>query len=401
MSHVPITDNIYWIGLNDRQTSLFESIWPLPYGVAYNSYLIKADKNVIVDTVKDISPERYLDQIRAVIGENATVDYLIVNHMEPDHSGCVRLLRDYFPNMKVLGTRQAVRFLNNFFGITENVERVNDNDTLDIGGHTLHFLTAPMVHWPETMMTWEATTGVLFSGDAFGGFGTLSGGIFDDQVDLTYYENEILRYFANIVGKYADNVQNAIKKLKESNLDVRVVASTHGPVWRDSPETILDLYDRWSRQETEPGVLLTYASMYGNTERMMEAVAGGLYEAGLDTVLIHDASTTHVSYLIRDAWRYSGLILGAPTYDRGLFPPMQYFVDYLEHKNLSGRICGVFGSSGWSGGGVKSMLSTAQNQEWEVAPPSPEARCAPSEEDLQQCYQMAGQIAKRVKESAS
>lgn len=393
---VPITEDIYWVGVNDRQTTLFEGLWPLPRGVSYNSYIIVDEKTALVDTVKEQSTEIYLDKIRRVLDAGKQVDYLIVNHMEPDHSGSIRILHDLFPELTIIGNRQTKRFLGDFYGLADAVQVVKDGDTLDLGRHKLKFYMTPMVHWPETMMTYDTGEKVLFSGDAFGGFGALTGGIFDDELDLPYFEDEILRYFSNIVGKYSDKVQRAIAKL--GDLPLNVIAATHGAVWRHEPETIVKLYDRWSRHEAEEGVVLVYASMYGNTERMMDAVATGLSEEDLARVRIYNVSTTHISYLIRDAWRYQGLILGSPTYDRGLFPLMDHFIGFLEHKDLRKRTLGLFGTFGWSGGGVKSLKAFAEDGDWDIVEPIVEARCCPSEEDLRACRDLGQNLVRRIKD---
>ena len=274
---IPLVENVYWVGVNDRRTALFEAIWPIPRGVSYNSYLIRDEKVVLIDAVKDLSVGKYLQKLRHLTGPDRRIDYLVINHLEPDHSGAVPILKQIFPQMQVVGNKKTAEFLESLYGIRD-IHVVQDGDELKLGKRTLQFHLTPMVHWPETMMTYEASAGILFSGDAFGGFGTLDGGIFDDEVDIHYFEDEILRYFSNIVGKYAPMVQKAIKKL--GALEIKIVASTHGPIWRSDPGRIIGLYDRWSRYEAEPGVVLAFASMYGNTEKMVEAVARGLAEGG-------------------------------------------------------------------------------------------------------------------------
>ncbi len=393
---IPLTQSITWVGANDRETELFEGIWPLPRGVSYNSYLIAGEKVALVDTVKHTSFERHLEKIRQTIGDR-TVDYLIINHMEPDHSGSVNLLLNVFPELKIVGNKKTADFLSRFYGVRSNVVTVEDRGELDLGTHKLIFNLTPMVHWPETMMTYDSTDKVLFSGDAFGGFGALDGGIFDDEVDLGYFEDEILRYFSNIVAKYAVMVEKAITKI--SDLEIGIVASTHGPVWRKDPGAIISRYARWSRHEAEEGVTIVYGSMYGNTERMMEAVAQGLAEEEVSRIRIHNVSKTHVSYLIRDAWRFRALLLGSPTYDTRLYPPMDYFVKLIEHKMLKNRILGLFGTYGWSGGGVGTLTEFAKNSSCELVEPVVEAQCAPTAEDLKACRLLGQNIVKRLKAS--
>ncbi len=396
-SSVRITDSVTWIGANDRETDLFEGLWPLPRGVCYNAYLVRAGKTALIDTVKRTAFDRYLDNIRGSVGPAGRVDYLVINHMEPDHSGSVRMLLDIFPDVKIVGNQKTALFLEKFYDIKDNVIVVSDGDELDLGGRKLKFHMTPMVHWPETMMTYDTADKILFSGDAFGGFGALEGGIFDDEVDVDYFENEILRYFSNIVGKYCVPVQNAIKKL--AGVDVKIVASTHGPIWRKDPAWIIEKYDRWSRHEGEEGVVLIYGSMYGNTERMMEAVARGLAEEEVSRIRIFNVSRMHVSYLIRDAWRFRGLILGSPTYDTGLYPPMEHFIKLLERKKLMKRVLGLFGTFGWSGGGVSTLTEFAKGGAgaWDLVEPVVEANCAPTAEDLKKCEDLGRNVVRRLK----
>jgi flavorubredoxin len=275
---------------------------------------------------------------------------------------------------------------------------VADGEILDTGRHKLQFHVTPMVHWPETMMTYDTTDKILFSGDAFGGFGALDGGIFDDEVDVEYFEDEILRYFSNIVGKYCNMVQKAIAKL--AGVDIRMIAATHGPVWRSQPGTIVRLYDRWSRHEGDSGVVVVYASMYGNTECMMEAVARGIATEDVPTIRIHNISHSHVSFVVRDAWRFKGLVLGGPTYDAGLFPYLDDFIRLLQAKKLRKRILGLFGTYAWSGGGVKALQQFAQEGDWEVLEPVIEARCSPTRHDLDACYELGRTMARAVKTPA-
>ena len=389
-----LTDNIHWIGLNDRTTHLFESVWPLPHGISYNSYIIDDDKVAVIDSLKPISPDEYLAHIRNVIGEERQVDYLIVNHMEPDHSGAIKLLREAFPGLQVVGNKRTTRFLENFYGITEGILTMEEGGQLPLGRHTLQFSMIPMVHWPETMVTYETTEKILFSGDAFGAFGALDGGIFDDQVDKDFFYDEIIRYFSNIVGKYCTNVLKAIEKLQ--GLELNMVASTHGPVWRQNPWEIIKIYEKLSNQEGESGVVVVFGSMYGNTQKMAEAVVRGLHENGCKEVVVHDVSRVHPSYILRDLWRYSGVVIGGPAYDKGLFPLLENLAYLLEEKKLSNRSAGIFGSCGWSGGGVKRLQTLAETNDWHLLEPVVEATCSPDDEDLKQCYNLGASMAESL-----
>jgi flavorubredoxin len=394
----PITDDILWVGVNDRKTQLFEALWPLPHGVSYNSYLIMDEKVVLVDAVKDVFAADLLGKLHAILGPNRGVDYLIINHMEPDHSGSVKILPQIYPEMKIIGNKKTLEFLQHLHGVTENVVAVDDAEILDIGRRKLQFFHVPMVHWPETMMTYETSDQILFSADAFGGFGTLERGIFDDVArDRAYFEEETLRYFSNIVGKFSPMVQKALAKIKD--LPIRVVAPSHGIIWREEPHRIIRDYDRWSRHEAEPGITVAWGSMYGNTERAMEAVVRGIAGEGMEDLRVHDVSQAHLSYLVRDIWRGRGVVLGTPTYDVGVFPPMKHLVDLLEHKRLTNRLLGIFGSYGWSGGGVKGVSGFAERMQWEVVQPVVEARFAPEPEELEQCETLGRNLARRVLEA--
>lgn len=397
---IPIVKDVYWVGVNDRRTSLFEGIWPIPRGVSYNSYLILDEKTVLIDTVKDLSVNGYLKKLRHVLGPDRQIDYLVVNHLEPDHSGAIPLIKKVFPGIQILGNKKTAEFVNELYGV-QDIRIVADGEELSLGRRQLKFFFTPMVHWPETMMTYEMADGILFAGDAFGGFGALEGGIFDDEVDIHYFEDEILRYFSNIVGKYSPMVQKAIQKLGGAGVPLRIVAATHGPIWRTDPGHIIRLYDRWSRQETEPGVVVAFGSMYGATERMAEAVERGVTEGGIRTIRAHNVSTSHVSYVIRDVWRYQGLILGCPTYDAGVFPLMNNLLDLLREKRVANRVVGLFSSYGWSGGAVKGMKQLVEDNKLELIEPIVDARFCATPEQLEQCHALGRAVAARIRTGAA
>ncbi|MFO8014002.1 MAG: FprA family A-type flavoprotein [Phycisphaerae bacterium] len=398
-SAIPVADGIHWVGANDYETNLFEAIWPLPRGISYNAYLVADEKVALVDAVKEAFLGEMLQKVRDAVGPDRPMDYLVINHMEPDHSGAVRALRGLYPDMQIVGNRKTAEFLKKFFGVEKNVRTVEDGETLSLGSRDLAFHVTPMVHWPETMMTYDSGARVLFSGDAFGGFGALAAGIFDDEVDIPYYEDEILRYFSNIIGKYCRPVQKAIEKL--GDLSVEIVASTHGPVWRNEPQRIIDTYARWSRQETQPGVVVAFASMYGSTQQMAEAVAHSLAEAGVEKVRVHDLSRTHVSYVIRDVWRFKGLVVGGPTYNTRLFPLVEDLVGHLENDRLRGRLLGIFGTYAWSGGAVDRLRSFAEDGgDFRLIEPVVEAECRATPGQLDQCAEMGRNMAAALKDRA-
>ncbi len=350
-----ITDNIFYVGVNDRNKNLFEGLWPLPNGVSYNSYLIVDEKVCLVDTVEVDFFTQFIENIQEVIGERP-IDYLIVNHMEPDHSGSIALIRKYYPEVQVIGNKKTFGMLSGFYGISDNELEVKNGDTLSLGKHQLQFVLTPMVHWPETMVTLDTTANVLFSGDAFGCFGALNGGVIDSEICCDTFWLEMVRYYSNIVGKYGTPVQNALKKLAGVKLDY--ICSTHGPVWRDYIERVVDLYDRMSRYETEEGIVICYGTMYGNTERMAEAIARAASKAGIKNIVVYNVSKTHHSYIIRDIFRYKALIVGAPTYNTSLYHEMDVLLSEVAHKDIKNHLFGWFGSFGWASKAV------AKIQEW-------------------------------------
>ncbi|AOY74923.1 FprA family A-type flavoprotein [Clostridium formicaceticum] len=392
---VEVTKNIHYVGVNDRETHLFENLWPLDKGVSYNAYLINDDKVAVIDTVKNTKMDAFMDKIEGIIGDKS-VDYLIINHMEPDHSGAIKAVRERYPNVMLVGNKKTFEFLENFYGKMDNYYIIDDGDTLDLGEHQLKFYLTPMVHWPETMMTYEVTNKVLFSADAFGGFGTLDGGIFDDEVNLEFYTDEIRRYYSNIVGKYGAMVQKALKKLTEAAIDINVIAPTHGPVWRTNPSCIIDYYDRWSKAETQEGVVIVYGSMYGNTQKMADFIARKLSEKGIKNIRIYDASKTHVSYIISDIWRFKGVVLGSCAYNTGLFPSMETVVHKIENSQLKNRYLGIFGTASWSGGGVSTLNQFAEKIKWEKIGEPVEAKSSPKAAEFEMCEKIADELAKKL-----
>jgi len=302
-------------------------------------------------------------------------------------------LQDRYPQLQLVGNAKTFEILENFYGPMENYLVIKDGDTLSLGNHELVFYMTPMVHWPETMMTYEKKTGILFSMDAFGGFGSLDGGVFDDEVNLEFYMDEIRRYYSNIVGKYGAMVQKALTKLKNAGIPINIIAPTHGPVWRTAPGCIIDYYDRWSKAETEEGVVIVYGSMYGNTQKMADLIARRLADKGIKNIRIYDASKTHVSYLISDIWRFKGVILGSCAYNTGLFPSMDGLVSKLENYQLKGRYLGIFGTASWSGGGVSSLNKFAEKIKWQQVGESVEAKSSPKEQDFEKCITMADEMA--------
>jgi len=363
MQQVNISENIFFLGYNDRRTHLFENIWPIPHGISYNSYLIKDDKIALLDTVERSFIDEFIDTIEEIT-EGRKVDYLVINHMEPDHSGALKAIVQKYPEITLVGNKKTFAFVESYYMKPDNILVVDDGDTLDLGKHKLQFQTIPMVHWPETMVTFEEINKILFSADAFGSYGTLDGGIFDDEINLDFYETEIMRYFTNIVGKYCPHTQRAIKKL--APLDIKVIAPTHGPVWRNDLGWIIERYNKWSSYDLDNGVVIVYGSMYGHTQMMAEVIARRLAVRGIKNIRVYDASKTHSSYIINDIFKYKGFIVGSPAYNNSLFPNVEILLSTVEHMAPKDHYLGIFGNYSWNGGGVKNLKLFAGKIKWEL-----------------------------------
>ena len=390
-----ISDMVYWVGVNDRKNDLFESYWPIPDGISYNSYLVKDEKTALIDGVKGGFTEDFLNRVEPV-EKIKDIDYVVVNHMEPDHTGVFPSLRRINPEITFVGTEKTKELLESFYGITRGVRVVGTDDSLDLGSNTLEFVETPFIHWPETMMTYLREQEMLFSGDGFGTYGALDGGLFDDQLDIERYVDEAIRYLSNIVGAYSATLQGALAKLR--NLDLEIVAPTHGPVWRENPETIIQLYDKYSSGGANRGVTIIHGSMYGFTEKVTEQVAKGVRSTGLKDLKLLDASRLHPSYLLLSAWKRRGLIIGSPTYESRAFPPVSNFLNIVEKKKLKDRIAGIYGSYGWGGGSVREIEDTAETLNWDLISSPVEFNGQPSEDQLENGFALGRETAEAVQE---
>ena len=390
-----ITKGTYYVGVNDRNKNLFEGLWPLPNGVSYNSYLIVDEKVCLVDTVEVDFFIPYIRNIQEVIGDRP-IDYLVINHMEPDHSGAIELIRKYYPNITLVGNKKTFGMVQGFYGIGTNLLEVKNGDRLALGSRELQFVLTPMVHWPETMVTLDPTTCTLFSGDAFGCFGALNGGVIDAQINCDTFWLEMVRYYSNIVGKYGTPVQNALKKLQGVQIDY--ICSTHGPVWHEHVAKVIGLYDRMSRYETEEGLVICYGTMYGNTERAAEMIARAASEAGVKNIVMYNVSKTHHSYIIRDVFRYKALIVGAPTYNAGLYHEMEVLLSELAGKDIKNHLLGWFGSYAWAGKAVDRIAEWNETKlHFEPVGTPVELKQSLNDETTAQCLALGKAIAQRLK----
>lgn len=363
-----ITDRIHYVGVNDSIKELFEGLWPLPYGVSYNSYLINDQKVAVIDTVEAGFEEDFLAEIHEVIGDKP-IDYLIVNHMEPDHSSLTAYLLERYPQMKIVANAKTLPMLKGYYDTPE--ERVlvmAEGQTLSLGSSTLRFHMVPMVHWPETMVTYLEEEHTLFSGDAFGTFGNVDENVLDDEETFEEYRDEMIRYYSNIVGKYGAPVQAALKKLEGLRIDR--ICSTHGPVWEVNVDQVVALYDQLSRYEVGRGVCIVYGSMYGNTAAAADALAEELEKRGVPYA-IHDLAGNNeeslgLSGALRDVFKYDTVAVGSPTYNGGIYPPAESFMKALAARGIKGRRFYAFGSYTWAAASVRLLNGLAKDMDFNV-----------------------------------
>lgn len=344
-----VTDDIVWVGCNDRRLTLFENLFPIPRGVSYNSYLVMDEKVTLLDTVDVCALQQFMENIDYVL-DGKEIDYLIVQHMEPDHGAGIQEMMRRFPNMKIVANAKTVQMIGQFFDLPkeERVVLVKEGDTLTTGTHTFRFVMAPMVHWPEVMVTYEESEKVLFSADAFGTFGALNGNIFSDELE---FDKEWLadarRYYANIVGKYGMQTQALLTKA--AGLDIQLICSLHGPIWRENLSYIIEKYDKWSKYEPEDKeVVIIYGSVYGHTEQAVDVLAGKLAEKGIRHIAVYDVSTTHVSELIAEIFRASHIVIACATYNGGIYPPMENLLNDMKALSVQKRTVALMDNGTWA-----------------------------------------------------
>lgn len=362
-----ISDDIYYLGASDRRIELFENVYPVSQGMSYNSYLILDEKTCLMDSVDESVRGQFLENLQyALNGRN--LDYMVVQHMEPDHCSIVPELFRMYPDMKLVASLQAFKMMENFYSLQTEERRlvVKEGDILKLGKHTLKFIAAPMVHWPEVLMTYDVTDKILFSADAFGSFGAMSGNIFADEIDWDKdFKDEARRYYVNIVGKYGLQTQNALKKA--STLDIQMICPLHAHIWRKDLSTIISLYDTWSKYEAEKdSVVIFYGSIYGNTQNAAEILAMQLAENGIENVEVFDTSKTHVSFLVSKAFEYKTLVFAAATYNAEIFDTVQNLITELKNHNLANRRIGLIENGSWApvvASKMKAQLETFKNME--------------------------------------
>ena len=386
MKEINITEQIKYIGVDDKTIDLFEGQYVVPNGISYNSYLIKDEKNVIMDTVDKRATEEWLKNLEKEL-ENEKPDYIVVSHMEPDHAANIQKLTEKYPDIKIIGNEKTFTFIQQFFDIQKLEERkivVKEGDTISTGKHTLQFFMAPMVHWPEVMVTYEQTEKILFTADGFGKFGTL-----DTDEEWTC---EARRYYFNIVGKYGVQVQQLLKKA--TNLDIKIICPLHGPILKDNLSFYVQKYDIWSKYEPEDeGVLIAYASIYGHTKEAAEEMVSILKEKGVEKIAITDLARDDMAEAIEDAFRYDKMILAASSYNMGVFPFMEQFLHHLQGKNFQNRKVGIIENGTWApsaGRCMREILEKMKNIE--ICPTVVTIRSKMNEQNKKEMQQLAEEM---------
>ena len=361
-----ITDDLVWLGASDNRLELFENVYPVPHGISYNSYLLNDEKTVLLDTVDSSVRRQFFENLRfALNGRN--LDFAVVQHMEPDHCAELADLLRIYPQVKIVCNMQIKKMIAQFFELDisdEQFMQIKEGDTLNTGKHTLSFIGAPMVHWPEVMMTYDTTDKILFSADAFGTFGSLNGNIFADEVNFVgEYLDEARRYYTNIVGKYGPQVQNVLKKA--AAVEIKMICPLHGFIWRDNLNFFIEKYAKWAAYEPEDkAVMIAYGSIYGNTYDAVSVLATKLAEQGIKNIKMYDVSKTHASYIISEAFRVSTIVLAAPTYNGGIFVNMENLLHDLVAHNLQNRKFAIMDNGTWAamaGKQMKDLLTPLKN----------------------------------------
>lgn len=363
-----IADDLFWVGANDRRLSVFEGVYPVPTGVSYNSYLLMDEKTVLLDTADKSVTHQFMENVAHVLGERS-LDYLVINHMEPDHCAEIPCIIRKYPNVKIVCNAKIKTMLGQFFDfelLEEQLVLVKEGDTLNTGKHNLTFVFAPMVHWPEVMVTYDTVDKILFSADAFGSFGTVDGNIFADEVDFEHrYMDEARRYYTNIVGKYGPQVQSLLKKA--SGLEIKMICPLHGFVWRKDFDKFIDKYVKWSTYTPEiQSVLIPYASVYGGTQNVVEILASKLADLGVKDIKIVDTSITDSSYVVSDAFKYSHIVFASTTYNNGIFISMENLLHDIVTHNLQNRKIAIIENGSWaptSGKLMTDLVSQLKNTE--------------------------------------
>lgn len=362
-----ITSDLYYIGVSDRKLALFEAVYPINSGVSYNSYFLNDDKTVLFDTVDKHCQEQFFENLEFVL-EDRKLDYFVINHLEPDHSALVKRVVEKFPEVKIVCNQKTKQMLFQFFEFNFEIENnfhiVKEGDVLSVGKHEFTFVMAPMVHWPEVMVTFDKTDKILFSADAFGSFGALNGNIIDNEIDLDI--NEYRRYYSNIVGKYGTQVNMLLNKVKA--LDIQMICPLHGAIIKENISLLVELYSKWANYTSElNSVLIAYSSVYGATQNAAEVLASKLAQGGIKNIKMYDTSIAHHSYILADAFKYSHIVIATTTYNNSIFVKMEQFLSDVVSHNLQNRTFAIIENGSWApnaGNSVQKMLEVLKGSKF-------------------------------------
>lgn len=393
-----VKDDLIYVGGSDRRLSRFENLFPIPKGVSYNSYVLLDEKTVLFDTADESISRQYIENVVHALN-GRPLDYMVVQHMEPDHCAMIDDMLRRYPEAKMVCSAKAVGMYAQFYGtdVAARALVVKEGDKLSTGEHTLHFVMAPMVHWPEVMVTYDEKDKILFSADAFGSFGALAGNIFDDEITFdTTWMNDARRYYTNIVGKYGVQVQTLLKKA--ASLDIEMICPLHGPIWHKDLGLLLEKYQKWSTYEPEDKtVMIAYATMYGNTENAANVLAGMLADKGVKNIAMYDVSETDVSELVAESFRCSHLVLAAPTYNSGIQPKMEAYLSDIKALNLQNRTVAVIDNGTWAATAGKQMIGTLESMKNMTILENPiSIKSALAENQLGALEALADELAKQV-----
>jgi len=393
--HREIAKGVYYVGVDDHHTELFENLWALPHGVSYNSYLIIDEKVALIECVKEPWSAEWLANIREIV-DPSKIDYVIINHMEPDHTGALPDLAKVAKKAVMVYTYKASDMQKSFYNVPLREKIVEDLEELSLGSRTLRFIHAQFLHWPETMMTYDTQECVLFSCDAFGSFGALNGSHFDDEIDMRMVESESRRYLSAIITSYLKFIRQGIAKIKGLNLELKLVAPSHGPIYRRNPMWIVDHYLEWSSPDLEKNCIIIYGSMYGFTYRIAMMLKKQLAELGVE-VKTHNVSYSEMSRIITDTMRAGVIVFGSPTYDAFPFPRIQTVIDEMETKRFAKRPIGLFGTYGWGGGGIKKLQEQLEGLGFSILDPVISVHGQPTPQEVGNCRRLAQVIADLIR----
>lgn len=397
MASVKILDNLFWVGMNDRRNILFEGLWPIPQGVTYNSYIMKgSEKTVLIDTVDKFYSKEFLANVRGIV-EPSKIDYIVLNHLEPDHSGSLEEILRYAPKAKVISSQMAINIAKVYYHQDFESLVVKDGNMISLGDHTLKFITTPWLHWPETIFTYDIEDKVLFSGDAFGTFGSVDQNLFDDQINVSSYEIEMKRYFADIVSHYSQFVIKAGEKIQD--LPIKILCTTHGPVYRNNPNYPISKYLQWSSGKDENKVLIIYGSMYEHTKDFAEYFGEKLTKKGVN-VTLHDLSIVHPSYILTDILDSKVVMIGSPTYEGQIFPLVSNMIEYMEIKHVRPKSFAIFANYSWGSNIIEILKNRLLEIDMKVLEPQILVKGRIGEEDKKKADILIENIVKVLQASS-